>query len=166
MVKKPTLIAFDLDFTLWPFAVDMSAYVAPPFSKNMNGQVVDTRSRKIKHFKEVPSILKRLHHEGYILAIASRTGDPEAARQLLKLFNWEKYFTYIEIYRGSKITHFKRFKSESGIDFSEMLLFDDEHRNKRDLDTIGVMMIMVIGGVTHKLVTEGLDKFSNSYEQK
>lgn len=37
-----------------------------------------------------------------------RTEWPEGARQLLKLFEWDKHFTYKEIYPGKKTTHFRR----------------------------------------------------------
>lgn len=53
-------------------------------------------------------MLQRLYDEGYILAVASRTGEMKGANQLLKLFGWEKYFKYKEIYPGSKVNHFKR----------------------------------------------------------
>ncbi|KAG7159409.1 magnesium-dependent phosphatase 1-like isoform X2 [Homarus americanus] len=164
MLKKPKLIAFDLDYTLWPFWVD--THVDPPFRKAKNGQVVDAQSRKVKYYKEVPSVLKQLHNEGYVLAVASRTGEIDGANQLLKLFDWEKYFTYKEIYPGSKTTHFQRIKTKSGIDFSEMLFFDDEHRNKIDLNTIGVLMILVDDGVTQELIRKGLENFSEQYGSK
>ncbi|XP_053639172.1 magnesium-dependent phosphatase 1 isoform X2 [Cherax quadricarinatus] len=106
MFKKPKLIAFDLDYTLWPFWVD--THVDPPFRKLKDGQVVDARSKRVHYYKEVPNVLEKLHNEGYILAAASRTGEVDGANQLLKLFDWDKYFTYKEIYPGSKVTHFQR----------------------------------------------------------
>ena len=53
-----------------------------------------------------------------------------------------------------------RIKTKSGAEFNEMLFFDDEERNKRDLNTIGVRTVMVHDGVTKKLVMEGLEQFS------
>lgn len=53
-----------------------------------------------------------------------------------------------------------RIKTKSGAEFNEMLFFDDEHRNKRDLDTIGVYTVMVEDGVTENLVKNGLEQFS------
>lgn len=54
--------------------------------------------------------------------------------------------------------HF-RIKTKSGVEFSEMLFFDDEHRNKHDLDTIGVHTVIVNDGITQKLVKQGLEEF-------
>jgi len=70
--------------------------------------VVDTRKRDIEHFPEVPAILERLVSEGYKVAVASRTGEIKGAEQLLELFDWNKYFSYKEIYPGCKKTHFSK----------------------------------------------------------
>ncbi|XP_042857805.1 magnesium-dependent phosphatase 1-like [Penaeus japonicus] len=158
MSEKPKLIAFDLDYTLWPFWVD--THVTPPFQKDKKGQIVDRWNKKVKPYKEAAEILKELHAEGYAIAVASRTGEINGANQLLNLYDWDKYITYKEIYPGSKINHFERIKAKSRIEFSEMLFFDDEERNKRDLDRIGVLMILIEDGVTKKVIKEGLKEFA------
>lgn len=66
------------------------------------------QGRKIKCYNEVPEVLKRLHSEGYILTVASRTSEIDGANQLIKLYGWDKYFSIFEIYPGSKITHFNK----------------------------------------------------------
>lgn len=121
------------DWTLWPFHVDSN--VNPPFTKLpcvkwksllnkipntlcsnfffRNGDVVDTRKRKIEHFPEVPAILERLVSEGYKVGVASRTGEIKGAEQLLELFDWNKYFSFKEIYPGCKKTHFSKYDSTS-----------------------------------------------------
>ncbi|KAK3876566.1 hypothetical protein Pcinc_018661 [Petrolisthes cinctipes] len=159
-MRKPKLIAFDLDYTLWPFWID--THVDPPFTKNKDGSVVDSRKKKVKVYPEVPEVLKQLKEEGYQLAAVSRTGETQAAYQLIGLLGWDKYFNYHEIYPGSKITHFKRIQKDSGLDFSEMLFFDDEYRNKVDLDKIGVLMIMVDDGVNKELINKGLRDYASS----
>ena len=47
----------------------------------------------------------------------------------------------------------------TGIPFNEMLFFDDEERNKRDLDKIGVYTEMVRDGVNKKVIKKGLEMF-------
>ena len=37
-----------------------------------------------------------------------RTDDPPAAKELLSALDIDEYFTYKEIYPGSKVSHFKR----------------------------------------------------------
>ncbi|XP_067003448.1 magnesium-dependent phosphatase 1 [Anabrus simplex] len=156
--KKPQLIVFDLDYTLWPFWVD--THVTPPFRKDKKGDVVDSTGEKIRFYPETPSVLEYLHREGYKMAVASRTGEIEGANQLLQLFNWNRYFQYKEIYPGCKVKHFNQFKKKSGIDLEDMLFFDDEHRNIRDLKAHGVVSILVQNGMTMKVVEEGLKVFS------
>lgn len=158
--SKPKLVAFDLDYTLWPFWVD--THVDPPFRKDRKGRVVDARNHKVDQYPEVTAVLKELHAEGYSLAVASRTGETDGANQLLKLFDWDKYFTYKEIYPGSKVNHFARIKRDSGLEYNEMLFFDDEHRNKLDLDKIGVLMILVPDGVTKDLIKEGMKEYAKT----
>ena len=71
-----------------------------------SGNVIDSLGNKINYYSEVPEVLESLHKEGYKLGIASRTGEIDGANQLLELFDWNKYFTYKQIYPGCKITHF------------------------------------------------------------
>ncbi|XP_069703410.1 magnesium-dependent phosphatase 1 isoform X3 [Periplaneta americana] len=157
--KKPKLIVFDLDYTLWPFWVD--THVSPPFRKDKLGNVVDSLGDKIKFYPEVPKALESLHAQGYSLGVASRTGEIDGANQLLDLFDWNKYFKYKEIYPGCKVTHFNQFKKQSGLSFKDMLFFDDEHRNIRDLEAQGVVSILVKNGVNMKVIEEGLKTFAS-----
>lgn len=70
--------------------------------------MVDAQGHNIQYYTDVPAILKRLSNEGYELGIASRTMEIKGAKQLLNLFDWNKYFKYIEIFPGSKVVHFSK----------------------------------------------------------
>lgn len=72
------------------------------------GHIIDAHGQKIKYYPEVPSILKTLNDDGYILGVASRTSEIDGAKQLLKLLDWDKYFKYKEIYPGCKVEHFNK----------------------------------------------------------
>ncbi|KAK3854347.1 hypothetical protein Pcinc_039166 [Petrolisthes cinctipes] len=146
------------DFTLWPFFMDCQYRI--PFTKSQGGDVVDSRNRRAAPYPEVSEVLRHLHEEGYVLAVASRIKEGEGANQLLSLYGWDQHFTYKEIYPGSKIAHFESIKRKSGLEFSEMLFFDDEEGNRRELATIGVLQVMVRGGVTRKLVKNGLKLYA------
>ena len=41
-----------------------------------------------------------------------RTPCTEEARSILHLFDWNQYFTYKEIYPGTKTNHFKRYATD------------------------------------------------------
>ncbi|GFG33367.1 hypothetical protein Cfor_04068 [Coptotermes formosanus] len=158
---KPKLIVFDLDYTLWPFWVD--THVTPPFRKDKYGSIVDATGDKVRYYPEVPEVLDSLQKDGYELAVASRTGEISGANQLLELFDWNRYFKYKEIYPGCKVTHFNQFKKQSGVAFKDMLFFDDEHRNIRDLEAHGVTSVLVQRGVTMKVIEQGLKTFASRH---
>uniref|UniRef100_A0A8C5SJV1 Magnesium-dependent phosphatase 1 n=1 Tax=Laticauda laticaudata TaxID=8630 RepID=A0A8C5SJV1_LATLA len=158
MCRKPALVVFDLDYTLWPFWVD--THVDPPFHKNSDGSVQDQNHRPVRLYPEVPEVLHLLDSEGIAMASASRTGEIQGARQLLDLFGLNCYFRYTEIYPGRKTTHFQRLNQQSGIPFHRMLFFDDESRNIHDVGTLGVVCVPVPRGMTLSLLKEGLESFA------
>ncbi|CAH1269152.1 Hypp4110 [Branchiostoma lanceolatum] len=155
---RPELVVFDVDFTLWPFWVD--THVSPPFKKTSDGRVVDRHNYVIKGYEDVPEILEWMSRQGYTMAVASRTDAEQDMRKALKLLDWDKYFTYKEIYPGSKTRHFARFHEQSGIPYSKMIFFDDEERNIYDLNRIGVLSLQVDRGLTLEVLQNGLEKFA------
>ncbi|XP_072765327.1 magnesium-dependent phosphatase 1 [Anoplolepis gracilipes] len=158
MEKKPKVIVFDLDYTLWPFWVD--THVTPPFRKGTQNKVVDAHGHTIKYYIDVPDVLKILSEEGYELGIASRTSEIKGAKQLLDLFDWKKYFKYIEIFPGSKVTHFLNIQKSSQVDYKDMLFFDDETRNITEVGKLGVHATLVRDGVTNHVIKNALQSFS------
>ena len=49
-----------------------------------------------------------VNKEQKFVDIFYRTEDPPAARELMKVLDIDKYFSYKEIYPGSKVTHFRK----------------------------------------------------------
>lgn len=47
----------------------------------------------------------------------------------------------------------------SQVSYEDMLFFDDEHRNIRDVSTLGVHAILVTNGVTYAAIENGLKSF-------
>ncbi|KAK3086106.1 hypothetical protein FSP39_013654 [Pinctada imbricata] len=105
--------------------------------QKVTGDVVDARGSCLVSFSDVPGILKSLNKQGIKVGIASRTSAEEEAKELIRLFDWDQYFQYRQIYPGNKTTHFKRIHSDSGIDYKDMIFFDDEHRNIVDVGKLG-----------------------------
>jgi magnesium-dependent phosphatase 1 len=64
-------------------------------------------------------------------------------------------FDNLQIYPGTKTTHFERIHRATGIEYKEMLFFDDESRNK-NVETLGVVMQLVRDGVTRNAVDAGV----------
>ncbi|XP_029436480.1 magnesium-dependent phosphatase 1-like [Rhinatrema bivittatum] len=158
MSRKPELVVFDLDYTLWPFWVD--THVDPPFRKTSDGMVVDQTGRRIRLYEDVPEVLEELRKQGILMAAASRTGEVKGANQLLKLFNLDRYFSHKEIYPGCKVNHFQRIQQRSRIPYQKMVFFDDERRNIADVGRLGVTCILVQDGMSLKALKEALEMFS------
>ena len=91
--KKPSVIVFDLDFTLWPYFANR--YYQIPF-KIHKDSLNDSNNKKVTYFKDVPNILKTLKEEcfknGEKLAIASRSGDRKTVENLLEFSLILKFF--------------------------------------------------------------------------
>lgn len=143
---QKTLFVFDLDFTLWDAAGTWCDCTVPPYEK-VNSHVIDGDGGQIILYDDVDSILNELKQAGKMIASASRTTAPEIAKQLLELFDIRHFFALEEIYPDCKLTHLNRIKELSGVAFSEMVFFDDEYRNIRDVASLGVACEYVQEGV-------------------
>ena len=163
----PKLIAFDLDYTLWPFWVD--THVTPPLRSTGNPNAVHDRHRDVWSFySDIPSLLQSISAAGIPIAACSRTHAPELAREMLSLLTFDvdgtrkrsvEYFSEFEIYPGSKVTHFKRLQEKTGVEFDDMLFFDDESRNRNVERELGVMMVLVPKGVSQDVFERGVRKW-------
>ncbi|KAI9780740.1 MAG: hypothetical protein M1839_006527 [Geoglossum umbratile] len=168
----PGLLVFDLDYTLWPFWVD--THVWPPLKAKDGGQrVVDRTGEPFTLYPNVAQVLRDARAKGLRVAAASRSEAPELAREMLKLLviggdgsggggggggngggagagkqRAIDYFDYLQIYPGSKTTHLAKLKKLSGVEYGDMLFFDDEERNRNVEADLGVLMYLVRDGVT------------------
>ena len=147
------LVVFDLDFTLWDCGGTWCDHTNPPYYKQ-NGIIRDVDERIIRLYPDVKTILHELQEKEILLGIASRTGAPDWADELMQLFDIKKYFTHFEIYPGSKINHFRSLRAKSGLDYRDMLFFDDEYRNIEEVGRLGVEAVFVENGVNRKMLKE------------
>ncbi|KAF2164641.1 hypothetical protein M409DRAFT_67766 [Zasmidium cellare ATCC 36951] len=166
----PKMIVFDLDYTLWPFWVD--THISGPLKPSKDGglTVKDRYGESCGFYNDVSGILHHLKAKGIVLGAASRTSAPDLAREMLSLLRIPaesqeegskartaiSIFDHLEIYPGSKTTHFKKLHSKSGVEYEEMLFFDDESRN-RNVEDLGVVMQLVRDGVTRGEIDRGVE---------
>ena len=160
----PKIIVFDLDYTLWPFWVD--THVTLPLKASASHDSAKDRfGESFAFYNEVPSILSSLRDCGIKVGAASRTSAPDLGKEILRLLYIEngegkkrkaiEYFDHMEIYPGSKITHFTKLQKATGLRFEDMLFFDDEARN-RNVESLGVTMYLVRDGVTRQEIDDGI----------
>jgi len=162
----PKMMVFDLDYTLWPLWIDTHA--SPPLKPGKDGglTVRDSSGSSFGFYSDVASLLVSLKQANITVGAASRTHTPDLARQMLSMLSVPSetgttrkaidMFDYMEIYPGSKTTHFQRLHKQTGIAYEEMLFFDDESRNK-NVETLGVVMQLVRNGVTRQEVDRGVE---------
>ncbi|KAJ9654052.1 hypothetical protein H2198_006851 [Neophaeococcomyces mojaviensis] len=132
----PSLIVFDLDYTLWPFWID--THVTPPLKANKdNSGMTDRYGDTYTFYPEVPSILYELKQRNVLMGLASRTHTPDLAGQMLRAVNVPvpkhylpkqdggedndkgieqprkaiSFFTFREIYPGAKTRHFRQIQA-------------------------------------------------------
>ncbi|KAK5119761.1 hypothetical protein LTR85_007337 [Meristemomyces frigidus] len=164
----PKMIVFDLDYTLWPFWVD--THVSGPLKGSKDGglTVKDSYGGSYGFYNDVAGILAAIRSKDIVLGAASRTSAPELARSMLTHLRIPSesgastkaldMFDHLEIYPGSKTTHFQRLQKKSGLPFEEMLFFDDESRN-RNVEDLGVVMQLVRDGVTRVEFDKGVESW-------
>ena len=88
-------------------------------------------------------------------------------RTHIEIHSWSDHFSFNslalqEIYPGNKTTHFGRIREASCIEYRDMLFFDNEMRNCRDVGKLGVTCIYTPDGMTDRVWQQGLMKFAQA----
>lgn len=156
----PSLIVFDLDFTLWDCGGLWIDCTSPPFRKNAERTVVDSEGRPFRLYPDVPALLDEIDALGIPMALASRTTQPDWAREVLGLMGIRSRFHFEEIYPTGKRKHLEAIARNSGVSVREMLFFDDEERNIVDVAALGTTAIHVRSGMTFEVYERGVAAFS------
>ena len=149
------IFVFDLDFTLWDAGGTWCDTTIPPYYWN-NGKLLDQSDNWIRLYPDVPEILHTLKEKGKHIVAASRTFEPDWAKDLLYLLGVDHFFDLKEIYPSSKIQHFKKIKNHFNVSYSEMVFFDDEYRNIEEVGNMGVTAVLVRNGISYKMIKEFL----------
>lgn len=158
-MSLPDLIVFDLDFTLWTCGGTYCDCLTPPFRCDQ-GCVLDAQQRHVELYPDVPEIMEECDRMGIRMGLASRTEEPEWARQLTDLLKITDRFAGSEIYPGSKLQHFSALQTSQDVLFSQMLFFDDEQRNIREVGQLGVTTVFVPDGLNDALFRAALSRFA------
>ncbi|KAL0478382.1 magnesium-dependent phosphatase [Acrasis kona] len=165
----PKLFVFDLDLTLWECdGTWIDTCSGPPFTFDKNSDQLmpqaKTRSNgKCEIYKDgwiILHALREARNNGadLKLAVASRTEEPKWARELLEVLNIWSWFDYKEIYPSTKTKHFASLKKSSGLEYEEMIFFDDEQRNIDAVGKLGVTCVYTRKGVSIASFLKGLEQ--------
>lgn len=147
------LLVFDLDFTLWDCGGTWCDHTNPPYFRH-NDTILDDDRREIKLYPDVMNILEEMAIMNIDMAVASRTGAPDWAYELMEMFDIKKFFSYFEIYPGSKVFHFGSLRRSTGYDYQQMIFFDDEIRNIEEVGRLGVETVYVENGISLQMIRQ------------
>lgn len=175
VAPRPTpMIVFDLDACCWlPEMYQLWGQEASPFSKTSDPAVLKTaRGTPVRLIGDVRNIWQRLNADGVTVAVASRSDEPDWARECLRKFTIDDAGTTmwevagngerVEIYKGSKQQHFQELHRKTRVPFTEMIFFDDDPSNIRDVSRLGVTCILTPHGVTKEKYDEGMRAYASS----
>lgn len=130
-------------------------------------------------FPDVPQILSHLkrHKDVEAVVSASRTHAPRIAEKMLnmlhvphegRLVSSSELFDHKVWGIGSKIAHFQEIQKLTGVEFSDMIFFDDEMRNRDVEQQLGVTFVQIDEwvGMTWLAYEGGLDRWRERQKTK
>jgi magnesium-dependent phosphatase 1 len=171
-MNLPKLIAFDLDGTIWTPDMYQLWGGGAPFRLASNGKdLLDRVGTVVKLLGLADRILHDLSTHPALsnikVAWVSCTDEPEWAAECLQRFKTsggEPIETIVhssQIFKANKQFHFRNLKKEyPGIQYQDMLFFDNECGNIESVAKLGVKCYFARTGMTAKAWEEGLMMFA------
>ena len=185
-VARPKAIVFDLDGCLWrPEMYELvwfSKGQGAPFSPHPDepGSLISVAGEPIRLLGDVREVMRELLEdpkwEECHIGISSRTDEPNWARELLQKFTIDERSDpdderptvlqdvfenspIIEIAKDGKVQHFQRIANTLGISFGDMLFFDNESGNCREVARLGVTVAYCPDGIDRRVFEVALEAF-------
>ncbi|KAE8890770.1 hypothetical protein PF005_g7392 [Phytophthora fragariae] len=173
--RVPRLVVFDLDYTLWSPYIDVLS--GGSFTETEHpGTVLDRYGGELSLLPDVQAVLDVIETDlrfgATKVAIASRTGEIEAAKECMGLLKvriggqemrtLQSIASYVEIYPTCKLAHFNEFVQQSGVAYEDMLFFDDEYRNVQDVSKLGVTCQYCEDGLTWTSWLQGMEAYQKA----
>ena len=165
---KPKVVVFDLDGCLWdPEMYQLSWRGGAPFTPDGDAMLAQSGERVVL-LGAARDILRQLRTtddwSATKVAISSRTDEPAWAAELLDKFRVDDMvlgdcFDAREITKESKSSHFRRLKEKYSCSYEDMLFFDNEYGNCREISQLGVTVAFSPDGVTGDVWAEAIQAF-------
>ena len=170
----PKLIAFDLDATVWAPEMYELWGGGAPFKAVKTGstvsKLVDKAGREVFLLEDIQNILSTIvrWNAGVKIAWVSCCDEPSWADECLKLFTTadgallNSICDSSQIFKANKQTHFARLKAQfPDISYDEMIFFDNEEGNIRNVEKIGVHCIYCPEGINAAMWNQTLQKYAD-----
>mmetsp|Transcript_10306 Transcript_10306/g.31181 ORF Transcript_10306/g.31181 Transcript_10306/m.31181 type:complete len:678 (-) Transcript_10306:338-2371(-) len=169
---RPKLIVFDLDQTLWVPELYKLRRLPNYESAGPPGPAAGADVELLPGAEAaLTELVTDEAWRGVKLAVASRTNKAPWARSLLKQFevagrSLDDLFEFQECYPGDKTQHFESLRKRTGVDYADMLFFDDardgRYGNCAIVARLGVCSAHVPApdGLTSDLWRHALDEYS------
>eukprot|EP00123_Amoebidium_parasiticum_P006444 comp17394_c0_seq1/m.16721 comp17394_c0_seq1/g.16721 ORF comp17394_c0_seq1/g.16721 comp17394_c0_seq1/m.16721 type:complete len:192 (-) comp17394_c0_seq1:100-675(-) len=166
--RMPGLVVFDLDATLWyPEMYHLWGSGGAPFRLNKkNGNVVDRSGTEVYLMGQSRQILHELKTKPQWMhtrvAVASSTDEPEWARECLALIEvgdgikMKDTIHFVEISKSNKKQHFQRLHEKTGVAYNDIIFYDNEMGNIRNVSQLGVVCVYTPDGLTGQMWQKGL----------
>ena len=168
LAAKPKVVVFDLDGCLWdPEMYMLSWRGGAPFEPDGDAMLSQSGERVVL-LGAARDILRQLRTtddwSGTKVAISSRTDEPAWAAELLDKFRVDNMalgscFDAREITKESKSSHFRRLKEKYSCAYEDILFFDNEYGNCREISQLGVTVAFSPEGVTGDVWAEAVAAF-------
>ena len=159
--SPPQMVVLDLDGTIWRLG---GLRGCEPFAPE-GLHVRTARNRKMDIFASARDALRLIADEHKLpMAVASRTAHPALAKQLIKLIRIDEERTLADAITGpvvmlscsNKRVHFRRIHEVTGIDYDDMLFFDDVGKHVSDIGAMGATAVKCPVGLNPERLQEGL----------
>lgn len=152
-----------------------------------DGTILTCKSEPVRLLSQVREVMRELYCEragkwqNTQVGISSRTDQPDWARELLEKFTittqarkknkWkgsgeQDSFCIQDVMNGpiemqsdSKVQHFERISAQTGVSFEDILFFDNERGNCREVAKLGVVVAYCPDGVSKLLWDLSLKAF-------
>lgn len=143
--KKPMFV-IDLDFTFWNFD---------------SGKVNVDNIQYLSPFPQALNVVKTLVDSDFIVCVASRSMNPSVADKILNQQNIKFGEKCISPSINGKKMHLAYIHQQTKIPYNQTILFDDDIRNFKDLEQLGIICHQVDRniGLTWEDVSKALLKF-------
>ncbi len=176
MSNIPKALVFDLDGCLWEPEMYELLYGSggAPFTLRPDGDLTDNHGNHIKLIGDVRDIMYELKTnpkwQDTKVAIASKCNEPDWADECLDKFELPEKIklrsvfdqNLIDVYFGTKQHHLKEISKKSGIKLNEMIFFDNQMDNCRDVAAIDVTVAYTPCGVTRAIFEKVLEAYPAS----